>query len=461
MTTVSTRTTQHYTIRREVSQPSDLAILLLEYLVYTPPKRQPGVVGELVKRISEGNLKNLDNQRKDTTFRDWLQTYLTVLRTVKGTSFYPIHPALTLVSNGEGTRVVLFMQALAHCFTVAERESLVNALWSIDHLPAFESMLYQLIAHQLPTDKSSVAPPANNAFFSGCEDQTANPLSPTGIFVRTKEDLLLLAQATTGIQNFVVHAGRLLAFALSRYLLAKAQIDFSLPIYAAPAADSHEGVKTLAHEIIENHRSLLAVSMRERFREDVRLAMQEKGYQNDPATEEEAQQLARSIFDPRSNIVPKGQYANLLRDHGSFVALADHYYWESSGSTSRFLRQLHTTHLNMAKKAGFALSRSHYSQWHFYWLAPSLVETLLLVTQARLQEHRILLTKLQTEWRDRYGIAMQIDSTWDDVYRQYFRGFGNPEALNEVNERRFCEMLAERNRLHKNSDDFPWVILKD
>jgi hypothetical protein len=48
-----------------------------------------------------------------------------------------------------------------------------------------------------------------------------------------------------------------------------------------------------------------------------------------------------------------------------------------------------------------------------------------------------------------------------EVYQASFRGLGNPEALNEANQRRFNEMLSERGRLHKNSDDFPWVILRD
>jgi hypothetical protein len=72
-----------------------------------------------------------------------------------------------------------------------------------------------------------------------------------------------------------------------------------------------------------------------------------------------------------------------------------------------------------------------------------------------------LLADLFKDWRDRYGIAVLIDSTWQEAFRSNFRGLGSPEALNEANQRRFTEILAERGRLHKNSDDFPWVILQD
>jgi hypothetical protein len=76
-------------------------------------------------------------------------------------------------------------------------------------------------------------------------------------------------------------------------------------------------------------------------------------------------------------------------------------------------------------------------------------------------EDRILVTTLLHYWYERYGIAILIDQTWSDAYRRYFPGMGSPEAMNEANQRRFSEILAERGRLHKNSDDFPWVILKD
>ena len=56
---------------------------------------------------------------------------------------------------------------------------------------------------------------------------------------------------------------------------------------------------------------------------------------------------------------------------------------------------------------------------------------------------------------------MLIDGSWHDTFRANFRGLGSPESLNEANQRRFSEILAERGRLYKNSDDFPWVILQD
>ena len=150
-----------------------------------------------------------------------------------------------------------------------------------------------------------------------------------------------------------------------------------------------------------------------------------------------------------------------MREHGSFANIAYHYYWTHGYARNRFLRRLHATHLNLAKKAGIANSRSRYSRWHFYWLAPSLVETLLLVSQPRLDKDRVLVMELLKDWRERYGIAMLIDPQWEEMYRRHFRGLGSPEALNEANQRRFIEILAERGRLHKNSDDFPWVLLRD
>ena len=74
---------------------------------------------------------------------------------------------------------------------------------------------------------------------------------------------------------------------------------------------------------------------------------------------------------------------------------------------------------------------------------------------------RLLAVELLANWRQRYGLTVFIDGSWQDVYRASFRGLGDPESLNEANRRRLNEILAERGRLHKNSDDFPWVILKD
>ena len=54
-----------------------------------------------------------------------------------------------------------------------------------------------------------------------------------------------------------------------------------------------------------------------------------------------------------------------------------------------------------------------------------------------------------------------INDQWLDLYRDNFRSLGSPDALNDANQRRFMEILSESGRLYKNSDDFPWVILKD
>jgi hypothetical protein len=176
-----------------------------------------------------------------------------------------------------------------------------------------------------------------------------------------------------------------------------------------------------------------------------------------------ARQLTKRIFHYNANVVPPDpdRYADLRGDYNDLCGISYYYYWRRSGASSRFLRQLHTAQLNLAKKAGIANSRSRYSTWHYYWLAPSLVETLLLVSRPRLQSDRMLVVDLLRNWRDRYDLAMLIDDSWEDVYHASFRGLGNPEALNEANQRRFNEILSERGRLHKNSDDFPWVILRD
>ena len=457
MQRVSERMVQHYRVRREVSQTPDLATYFLARLLYDAPARQPAAVGELVKRLKEGGLQGLAPNAKDDKigqFQQWLRGYLLVNETIRGTSFYPLHPALTLAANGEGPRVERFFDALAGCFTLEERRTLLEALWSSARLPSFEALIYDLIASQLPA--GPLAPEAPAERFAAGPSALANPLTAEGILATTKQDLLALTKVTSGVQTFVTHAGRLLAFALARYLLAHSGVDFSLPIYAAPAADSHEGVKTLAHGIIEHHRT-----QRERFLTDLGALLTEAGVSGDPPDEASAQQLAKRLFDPNSNIVPRGRYSALLAEYGSFAELAYAYYESHSGAASRFLRQLHASHLNMAKKAGFANSRSQNSRWHFYWLAPALIETLLIVSQARIPERRILLERLLADWRDRYGLAVLIDATWQQAFRDNFRGLGSPEALNEANQRRFAEILAERGRLHKNSDDFPWVILQD
>ncbi len=459
MLRVSERMVQYYNVRREISQIADLATYFLARLTYDVPARQPAAVTELVRRLKGAGLDNVSQGRKDEAFQQWLRGYLVVNETIRGTSFYPLHPALTLAANGEGMRVERFLESVANCFTPDERNQLLKALWSPEHLPAFEGVIYDLINRQLPD--SPVAPEAPTERFAGAMSTSQGALTPEGILATTKADLLALPQTTSGVQAYIAHAGRLLAFALSRYLLAYSGVDFTLPIYAAPAADSHEGVKTLAHGIIEYHRSQLRERLRDRFLVDLQMAMAETGCEGDPPDEATAQQLAKRVFDPNSNVVPNNQYATLIEEHGSFGELAYAYYWSHSGAAGRFLRQLHASHLNLAKKAGFANSRSQNSRWHFYWMAPVLVETLLLVSQPRIESKRVLLADLLADWRERYGIAVLIDSSWQEAFRTTFRGLGSPESLNEANTRRFTEILAERGRLHKNSDDFPWVILQD
>jgi superfamily II helicase len=126
-----------------------------------------------------------------------------------------------------------------------------------------------------------------------------------------------------------------------------------------------------------------------------------------------ARELTKRIFHYNANVVPldPGGYAELRADHDSLCGVSYYYYWRRSGATSRFLRQLHRAQLNLTKKAGIANSRSRYSSWHYYWLAPSLVETLLLVGCPRLGHDRMLVVDLLRDWRDRYGLAMLVDGS--------------------------------------------------
>lgn len=456
MPTISELMYAHYKVRREVSQTADLATLLLARLEYEIPSRLPAGVVEIVQRIERGPLERVSG-RRSAEFARWLSDYLAINRTKRGVSFYPLHPILTLPGNGEGSRVEGFIAALAGCFTPEESERLRQALWSPEALPPFERVLHSLVEWQLP-DEPIVAPAAAESFV-GCDGQ-APALTPAGILARTKEDLLALATATSGVQTFTTHAGRLLAFALSRHLLAAAGVTDRLPIYAAPAADTHEGVKTLAHGIIEVHRAQFAQALEKQFRSHLRDALRERGMGRNPPDEAAAQEVTRAVFHNNANVVPRGRYESLLQEHGSFEDMGYAYYWSRSGAVNRFLRQLHGSHLSLAKKAGLANSRSRYSRWHFYWLAPTLVETLLLASQTRLERDRVLLTDLLDDWRQRYGIAVMIGPDWEGEFRRCFHGVGSPESLNETNRRRLTEILAERGRLHKDSDDFPWVLLK-
>ncbi|HOQ27303.1 MAG TPA: hypothetical protein PLH36_01045, partial [Armatimonadota bacterium] len=84
-----------------------------------------------------------------------------------------------------------------------------------------------------------------------------------------------------------------------------------------------------------------------------------------------------------------------------------------------------------------------------------------LASRARFAEDRVLVADLLDEWRERYGVALLIDAGWEAEYRRSFRALGSPDALNEANQRRFSEILSEQGRIHKNSDEFPWVLLRD
>jgi hypothetical protein len=332
---------------------------------------------------------------------------------------------------------------------------MLYALWG--NLPPFEQAIYDLVkwqvegAEQIPLSiPESVEP--------GMDGGLA-PMA-RAILDQTREDLLALATEVNGVQDFADHSGRLLALALTRFFLAQADVDMALPIYAAPAADSHEGVRTLAHEAIEVHRARFEQLLHRQFEAFFQEAVAEVGGASDPSSAADARALTGRIFHPSANIV-SGQYDVLRGEHDSLCGVSYYYYWHHGGARSRFLRQLHTAQLNLAKKAGIANSRSRYSTWHYYWLAPSLVETLLLVSRPRLKRDRMLVVELLRDWRKRYGLTMLIDDSWQDTYRANFPGLGNPETLNEANQRRFNEILSERGRLHKNSDDFPWVVLRD
>lgn len=459
MPTVSELISQHYQVRREVTQTSDLGNLLLGKLKFNWDTRRASAVRDLEKKLDSGVLANVSGQ-KTTDFVQWLnQNYLIITRTTKGITYYPIHPALSLSTNGEAYHVEGFINLLAETFTWQERCELVNQLWNDqDHLPPFEQMIYQMIDWQVAD--SALAQEADPIKFAGAPISGKTISSKAQeLLCRTKEDLLALVNEVSGIQSYIVHSSRLLAFSLARYFLLQAEVDLEVPIYAAPAADTHSGVRALAHEALELHRARFARTLEQQFRAFTTKAM--APYPT-PSDVQSARNLVSNIFHPNATIVSHdpSQYLRDLEVFNDFVGLAFNYYWSRKGASSRFLRQLHTAQLNMAKKAGLANSRSRNSQWSFYWLAPTLIETLLLVSQARIKQDRILVRDLLDDWWQRYRIAVLIDDHWMDEYRKYFRSLGSPDTLNEVNQRRFVEILAERGRLHKNSDDFPWVNLR-
>jgi len=457
MTKVSEKFANLYRARREMSNPADLARLLVARLYYPADTRLPTTVTNLVKALENGEMEGLAGKRADE-FAIWVRDFITLGRRTRGVSFYPIHPMLSRPLNREEPRVDGFILALVRSFSPDERRQLFDALWG--NLPPFERAIYDLVEWQI--EGTEQIPLAIVEQAEPGEDSGLTPAA-MAILDQTRGDLLALAAEVNGIQSSAEHAGRLLALALTRFFLAQADVDMALPIYIAPAADSHDGVRALAHEAIEIHRALFERALHRQFEAFFQEAVAEERGDPDPLDAMVARELTKRIFHYNANVVPPDpdRYAELRKDHDDLCGISYYYYWRRSGASSRFLRQLHRAQLNLAKKAGIANSRSRYSTWHYYWLAPSLVETLLLVSRPRLKCDRMLVVDLLRDWRDRYGLAMLIDDSWEDVYHASFRGLGNPEALNEANQRRFNEILSERGRLHKNSDDFPWVILRD
>jgi hypothetical protein len=440
-----------------MSDPADLARLFVARLYYPADARLPATVTNLVEALKNGKLEGLTGS-KVKEFAGWIRDFITLGRRTRGVSFYPLHPMLSRPLNREEPRADGFIHTLVQSFSPDERQQLSDALWG--NLPPFEQAIYDLVEWQITEAEQAPLPILEQV------RQVDDPgLTPAAVAIlnQTREDLLALAAEVNGVQSFTDHGGRLLAFALARFFLAQAAVDMRLPIYTAPAADSHDGVRALAHEAIEVHRALFEQALHRQFEAFFQEAAVEQGSAPDPSDAVVARELARRIFNPKANIVPEGSdgYVESRREHVNLSGISYHYYWQHSGAPSRFLRQLHAAQLNLCKKAGIANSRSRYSTWHYYWLAPSLVETLLLVSRPRLDRDRMLVIDLLRDWRDRYGLAMLVDDSWEDVYHASFRGLGNPEALNEANQRRFNEILSERGRLHKNSDDFPWVVLRD
>jgi hypothetical protein len=452
-------------VRREVSQTPDLVALLLGHLTYRWPPRPTPACQQGLKRLRDGPLSGVRGARAKE-FATWLNTYLTINSTSRGVSYYPFHPSLTLSGNGEGPRVDGFLAALAEVFTTSERDRLVAAVWNADAMPAFERAVHDVVQWQMGDEVLAPGAPVDQFAAGNVVEADAAAAGGAGsaaarrVLRTAKEDLLYLTEAVSGTRMFVEHAGRLLAFSMTRYLLVLAGVSLDVPLFAAPAADTHPAVKTLAHEVLTIHRSRFREALRALFNEQLAAALQEQGFPADPGDEATARAASHQVLGGRANVVPPGSYAQLRDEHGRFDAVAYHYYWTHSGAGGRFLRQLHTAQLNLAKKAGLALARSQHSQWHFYWLSPAFVETLVLAGGRRLPARQVLLADLIDDWQARYALSVLVDPSWDAVYRRHFRGLGSPEALNEPNRRRLGEILAEQGRLRKNSDDFPWVVVR-
>ncbi len=457
MARVSEKFATLYRARREMSEPADLARLFLSRLYYSSEERLPATVTDLVQALRSGRLKGLTGAKRGA-FAAWLWRYAVLGQRTRGVSFYPIHPVLSRPLNREEPRVDGFMLTLVRTFSSDERQLLHERLW--ESLPPFEQVVYDLVDWQ--TEDTETMSWRTVEQVGPVDDPGLTPAS-VKVLNQTREDLLALAGEVSGMQSFSDHAGRLLALALARFFLTQGKVEMSLPIYIAPAADTHEGVRALAHEAIEVHRALFERALHRQFQKLYQEAVEEAGGDADVLDADQARCLTKSIFHYNANVVPPEQayYDALRNEHGDLCGVSYYYYWRRSGASSRFLRQIHAAQLNLSKKAGIANSRSRYSRWHYYWLAPSLVETLLLASRPRLGGDQMLVVDLLRDWRDRYGLALLIDESWEDAYHANFRGLGNPEALNEANQRRFNEMLSVRGRLLKNSDDFPWVILRD
>lgn len=452
MATVSEKFAELYLARREMSEPADLARMFLARLLYGSQGDTSGLALALAA-LQSGQWQGLKGNQA-AEFAEWLRGYLVLVRRVRGVSYYPVHPVLAQANNGDESRCDAFVTALAARFSIGERAQLIDALWG--HLPPFERAIYDLIGWQLGA--SAALPSAMSEATRYLSHVTPDALAVLG---DARADLLALAGQVEGAQGYTEHAGRLLALALARFWFAQTGINANFPVYSAPAADSHDGVRALAHEIIEVHRSLFEQALKDQFGRLFTEAATELGLDPDPADAATARTLTKTIFHYNANVVPLDGYASLRAEHGTLCNISLDYYWQSGGAASRFLRQLYAAYLNQAKKAGIANSRSQYSTWHYYWLSPALIETLLLVTRPRLGVNKMLVVELLADWQKRYGLTVFVDSSWQDAYRASFRGLGDPESLNEANRRRLNEILAAQGRLHKNSDDFPWVILKD
>jgi hypothetical protein len=101
MPRLAEKTAQYYGVRREVSQPADLATLLLARMLYDVPPKTPRPVLDLVRQLKgepdAQPLEGVNQQRGGDVFKGWLRRYLMISETIKGTSFYPLHPALTVM----------------------------------------------------------------------------------------------------------------------------------------------------------------------------------------------------------------------------------------------------------------------------------------------------------------------------------------------------------------------------